>query len=107
MQGYFTEARAALKDTIFESRVDPAFFNQSILSGFDEHRAEYSASALFERFTALKAMVEIRKCWKKLIPQGPILKFLGNLTAGITGFGSSSPAKEPSTNEKVPPSFFH
>jgi len=65
MRACFTEARAALPDTIFETRVDSAFFNQSILSGFDEHRVEFSASVPFERFAALKAMVENRKRWKK------------------------------------------
>jgi hypothetical protein len=65
----FTEARAALKDTIFESRVDSAFFNQNILSGFDEHRVEFTASVPFERFTALKAMVENRQRWKKIDSQ--------------------------------------
>jgi hypothetical protein len=66
MRSCFTEARAALKHTIFESRVDSAFFNQSILSGFDEHRVEFTASVPFERFSALKAMVENRRRWKKI-----------------------------------------
>jgi hypothetical protein len=48
----FTEARSALKNTIFESRVDSAFFDQRILSGFDAQRVELSASVPFERFTA-------------------------------------------------------
>ena len=64
-----TEARSALKNTLFESRVDSAFFDQSILSGLDAQRVEFSASVPFERFTALKAMVEKRKRWKRIDSQ--------------------------------------
>ncbi len=69
MLACFAEARAALKDTLFESRVDSAFFDQSILSGFDAQRVEFSASVPFERFTALKAMVENRNRWKRIDSQ--------------------------------------
>lgn len=69
MRACFTEARAALKGTRFESRVDSAFFNQQILSGFDDQRVEFTASVPFERFTALKALVENRKRWKKIDSQ--------------------------------------
>jgi hypothetical protein len=62
----FTEARAALKDTFFESRVDSAFFNQEVLTGFNNQQVHFTASVPFERFTALKAMVEQRKRWKKI-----------------------------------------
>jgi Transposase DDE domain group 1 len=66
MLACFTEARAALKNTLFESRVDSAFFNQQVLSGFDDNHVHFTASVPFERFTALKAMVEQRKRWKKM-----------------------------------------
>ncbi len=69
MLACLTEARSALKNTIFESRVDSAFFDQSILSGFDAQRVEFSASVPFERFTTLKAMVENRKRWKRIDSQ--------------------------------------
>jgi hypothetical protein len=69
MLACFAEARAALKDTLFESRVDSAFFNQQILSGLDEQRVHFTASVPFERFTALKAMVENRKHWKRIDSQ--------------------------------------
>ena len=62
----FTEARAALKDTFFESRVDSAFFNQEVLTGFNNQQVHFTASVPFERFTALKAMVEQRKRWTKI-----------------------------------------
>jgi hypothetical protein len=49
--------------------VDSAFFNQQILSGFDDQRVHFTASVAFERFTALKAMVESRKRWKQIDSQ--------------------------------------
>ena len=69
MRQCFTEARAALQNTIFESRVDSAFFNQQILAGFDDNQVHFTASVPFERFTALKAMVEQRKRWHKIDSQ--------------------------------------
>jgi len=69
MRACFTEARAALKNTIFESRLDCAFFNQQVLCGFDEQQVNFSASVPFERFTALKAMIEQRKRWHRIDSQ--------------------------------------
>jgi hypothetical protein len=66
MRACFTEARAVLKNTIFESRVDSAFFNEEVLSGYHRQRVQFSASVPFERFPALKAMVESRRRWKKI-----------------------------------------
>lgn len=54
----FENAKAALKDTIFESRVDSAFFNQEVLSGFNANRVKFTASVPFERFSQLKEMIE-------------------------------------------------
>ena len=69
MVACFIEARAALKNSIFESRVDSAFFNQQVLAVFNEQQVNFTASVPFERFTALKAMVEQRKRWKKIDTQ--------------------------------------
>jgi hypothetical protein len=69
MRACFTEAKNALKNTRFESRVDSAFFNQQVLSGLDDNHVHFTASVPFERFTALKAMVEHRKRWKKMDKQ--------------------------------------
>jgi hypothetical protein len=61
MRACFTEARAVLKNTIFESRLDSAFFNEEVLSGYNRHGVQFSASRLavpFERFPALKGRAE-------------------------------------------------
>jgi len=62
----FTEARAALKNTIFESRVDSAFFNQDIFSNFDQKQVKFTATVPFERFLQLKDMIEQRKRWHRI-----------------------------------------
>ncbi len=69
MRACFTEDRAVLKNTIFESRVDLAFFNEEVLSGYHRQRVQFSASVPFERFPALKAMVESRRRWKRIDSQ--------------------------------------
>jgi hypothetical protein len=65
----FSSAKAVLKDTIFESRVDSAFFNQEVFTYFDQNYVKFSASVPFERFLQLKAMIEQRKRWHKIDPQ--------------------------------------
>jgi len=65
----FTGAKAALKNTIFESRVDSAFFNQDVLSNFEQNRVKFTASVPFERFPQLKDMIEQRKRWQRIDPQ--------------------------------------
>jgi hypothetical protein len=58
--------RAALNNTIFESRIDSAFFNQHVLSNYDRKCVKFSASVPFERFPQLKAMIEERKRWHRI-----------------------------------------
>jgi hypothetical protein len=60
------EATAGLKNTIFESRVDSAFFNQAVLSIFDHNDVKFTASVPFERFPELKGKIEQRKRWRKI-----------------------------------------
>jgi len=60
---------AVLKNTIFESRVDSAFFNQDVFTYFDQHHVKFSASVPFERFLPLKAMIEERKRWHRIDTQ--------------------------------------
>ena len=69
MTACFKEARHHLKGTIFESRMDSAFFNQDILPIMHEERIIFTASVPFARFTELKAMVEGRKRWRKIDKQ--------------------------------------
>ncbi len=59
----FTEAKAALKKTLLESRMDSAFFNKNILSMFSREHVKFSASVPFERFPQLKELIENRKRW--------------------------------------------
>jgi hypothetical protein len=66
MLNCFTQAKATLKNTLFESRVDAAFFNQNILSIFHDNHVKFTASVPFERFPQLKAMIEHRKHWRKI-----------------------------------------
>jgi hypothetical protein len=65
----FEQARSALKNTIFESRIDSAFFNQDVLSNYDRNHVNFSASVPFERFPQLKAMIEQRKRWHRIDKQ--------------------------------------
>ena len=66
MLSCFEQARAGLNDTLFESRLDSAFFNQDVISNFDRNRVKFSASVPFERFPQLKAMIEHRKRWHRI-----------------------------------------
>lgn len=65
----FSSAKSVLTNTIFESRVDSAFFNQDVFSSFDQNHVKFSASVPFERFLQLKAMIEQRKRWHKIDTQ--------------------------------------
>ena len=63
MMNCFSKAKEELKNTIFESRIDSAFFNQKILSLLDNKSVKFTASVPFERFTQLKGMIEQRRRW--------------------------------------------
>jgi hypothetical protein len=69
MLNCFKEARSCLKNTIFESRMDSAFFNKDILSLMSDKHVMFTASVPFERFSELKAMIERRKRWRKIDKQ--------------------------------------
>ncbi len=69
MLNCFMDAKAGLKNTIFESRVDSAFFNQDVFSSFDQNYVKFSASVPFERFSQLKDMIEQRKRWHRIDKQ--------------------------------------
>ena len=69
MLNCFTQTKTQLKNTIFESRVDSAFFNQDILAIFAANQVKFSASVPFERFTLLKGIIEQRKRWRRIDKQ--------------------------------------
>ena len=55
-----------LKNTIFESRMDSAFFSDTILSVLDSRSVKFTASVPFARFPQLKEIIEKRKRWRTI-----------------------------------------
>lgn len=66
MWSCFNKAKAQLKNTVFESRMDAAFFNQRIVSILNHNHVKFTASVPFERFVQLKGIIEDRKRWRKI-----------------------------------------
>ena len=66
MRECFQKAQEELKNTLFESRIDSAFFNETILSLLDGNHVQFSASVPFARFPQLKEMIEKRKRWRRI-----------------------------------------
>jgi hypothetical protein len=66
MMQCFQEVKKELKNTLFESRIDSAFFQDDILSLLDEKCVKFSASVPFARFPQLKEMIEKRKRWRNI-----------------------------------------
>jgi hypothetical protein len=62
----FDNAKEALKDTLFESRMDSAFFSDTILSVLDSRYVKFTASVPFARFPQLKEKIENRKRWRTI-----------------------------------------
>ncbi len=60
----FTHAKAHLKNAVFESRMDSAFFNKKIMTILNGNRVDFTASVPFERFPQLKEIIEKRKRWR-------------------------------------------
>jgi hypothetical protein len=58
--------REALPGVTLEVRLDSAFFSETIVATLEAARVEYSISVPFERFTALKTLVEARTRWRRL-----------------------------------------
>lgn len=58
--------KAKLPRVKLESRLDSAFFNESIIDELNQNDVEFTASVPFARFAELKQMIESRKRWKKL-----------------------------------------
>jgi len=60
------EIRTILPHCTIEARMDSAFFSDDIVGMLDDKGVEFTISVPFERFTALKAMIESRKRWRRL-----------------------------------------
>jgi hypothetical protein len=58
--------RAILPRSKIEARMDSAFFSDHIVSMLDAAVVEFSVSVPFDRFAALKSLIEKRKCWRRL-----------------------------------------
>ena len=56
----------SLNGTIFESRMDSAFFSKKVMSVFDYSNVKFTASVPFERLTELKGKIEQRKRWRRI-----------------------------------------
>jgi hypothetical protein len=69
MLSCFTEAKANVKNTVFESRMDSAFFSAKILSVLNDHQVKFTASVPFERFCELKGMIENTPHWHEIDSQ--------------------------------------
>ena len=63
------EIQAILPHCTIEARMDSAFFSDEIVSLLDAEGIEFTISVPFERFSALKALIENRKRWHRLTGQ--------------------------------------
>jgi hypothetical protein len=59
-----SELRAGLGRVQVETRMDSAFFGDEIIQALDSQGVEFTATVPFERFTALKALIEGRQRWR-------------------------------------------
>ncbi len=66
MMDCFGDAKNKLKNTLFESRMDSAFFSEKLLNVLGNDRVEFTASVPFERFPELKTKIENRKRWRTI-----------------------------------------
>jgi hypothetical protein len=69
MMKCFSKAKEELKNTIFESRIDSAFFSETIMSLLESRNVKFSASVPFARLPQLKEKVVNRKRWRKIDKQ--------------------------------------
>ena len=60
------EIKAILPRRIIEARMDSAFFSDDIISMLDAEGVQFTISVPFERFSALKELIENRKRWRRL-----------------------------------------
>lgn len=60
------QVRTALPGVTLEVRMDSAFFSDEIVSLLDQAGIEYTISTPFERFVALKQLIEAQRQWQRL-----------------------------------------
>jgi hypothetical protein len=60
------QLRKALPGVILELRMDSAFFSDEIVAMLDQAGVEYTISTPFERFVALKQVIEAQRRWQRL-----------------------------------------
>lgn len=60
------EIKAILPRATIEARMDSAFFSDDIVRLLDREGVEFTISVPFERFGALKTLIENRKRWRRL-----------------------------------------
>lgn len=60
------EIKAILPRSTIEARMDSAFFSDDLVSLLDTEGVQFTISVPFERFGALKALIENRKRWRHL-----------------------------------------
>ena len=60
------EIKAILPRSSIEARMDSAFFSDDIVRVLDAEGVEFTISVPFERFAALKGLIENRKRWRHL-----------------------------------------
>jgi hypothetical protein len=63
VRGCVALVRSVLPFARIETRMDSAFFSDTMISALESLGVEYSVSVPFERFVSLKGMIEARKHW--------------------------------------------
>jgi len=69
IQKCIRKIREILPNCVIEARLDSAFFSDEIVSLLDAEGVQFTISVPFERFAALKALIENRKRWRRLDDQ--------------------------------------
>jgi len=64
MMDCFRTAKEQIKNSLFESRMDSAFFSDKVLKVLNSSRVKFTASVPFERFPELKTLIEQRRRWR-------------------------------------------
>lgn len=66
IQHCLDRTREALPGIRIESRMDSAFFSETLLGRLHQENVEFTISVPFERFTELKSMLETCKDWSRI-----------------------------------------